>query len=60
MIFVTKETEGKERKAAKVMKQVSDMGRQVFARMGSIKMGARGVRGQADSGAGRETGAHKN
>ena len=47
----------KERKAAKVMKQVSDMGRQVFARMGSIKMG---VRGQADSGAGRETGAHKN
>ena len=57
MIIVTKETEGKERKAAKVMKQVSDMGRQVFARMGSIKMG---VRGQADSGAGRETGAHKN
>ena len=57
MIIVTKETEGKERKAAKVMKQVSDMGRQVFARMGSIKMG---VRGQADRGAGRETGAHKN
>ena len=54
---MTKEKEGKERKAAKVMKQVSDMGRQVFARMGSIKMG---ISRQADTGERRERGAYKN